>query len=96
MLEKLKPCPFCGGEVEIINAEDLTINGKCYNAVTNIGIRPTYKTDKVGCETYIKDFDGDIYGKQMKLQLLRFVREEQKFNSLEELKSAILKDVNLL
>lgn len=74
----------------------VTINGKCYNAVTNIGIRPTYKTDKVGCETYIKDFDGDIYGKQMKLQLLRFVREEQKFNSLEELKSAILKDVNLL
>ena len=30
MPEKLKPCPFCGGEVEIINAEDLTINGKCY------------------------------------------------------------------
>ena len=30
MPEKLKPCPFCGGEVEIINAEDLTINGNCY------------------------------------------------------------------
>lgn len=29
MPEKLKPCPFCGGEVRIINAEDLTLNGKC-------------------------------------------------------------------
>ena len=30
MTEKLKPCPFCGGKVAIINAEEITINGNCY------------------------------------------------------------------
>ncbi len=72
------------------------INGKCYKAITNVGIRPTYKTDEIGCETYIKNFSGDIYGKQMKTELLKFVREEQKFNSIDELKNAILNDVKLL
>ncbi len=74
----------------------VTIDQKQYNAITNIGIRPTYQTDIVGCETFIKDFSGDIYGKQMTTELLRFVREEQKFSSIDELKNAILKDVKLL
>lgn len=73
----------------------VTFDGKCYDGVTNIGIRPTYKTDTVGCETYIKNFKGNIYGKEMRLELLRFMRTEQKFNSLAELKSAILNDVKL-
>lgn len=73
----------------------VTFDGKCYDGVTNIGIRPTYKTDTVGCETYIKNFKGNIYGKEMRLELLRFMRKEQKFNSLDELKSAILNDVKL-
>lgn len=74
----------------------VTVDGKNYNAITNIGVRPTYKTNTVGCETYIKDFSGDIYGKQMKTRLIKFVREEQKFSSLEELKKAILNDVKLI
>lgn len=74
----------------------VTVDGKQYNAITNIGIRPTYKTEAVGCETYIKGFSGDIYGKQMTTELLRFVREEKKFSSADELKRAILNDVKLL
>ena len=74
----------------------VTIDGICYDAITNVGVRPTYKTDTVGCETYIKDFCADIYGKQMKTELLRFVREEKKFSSVEELKNAIINDVKLL
>lgn len=73
----------------------VTVDGKCYDGVTNIGIRPTYKTDTVGCETYIKNFEGNIYGEEIRLELLRFMRKEQKFNSLAELKSAILNDVKL-
>lgn len=72
------------------------VDDKNYDAITNIGVRPTYKTDMVGCETYIKNFNGDIYGKQMKTRLIKFVREERKFRSLEELKKAILNDVKLL
>lgn len=72
------------------------IDDKCYKAITNVGIRPTYQTDEVGCETFIKDFSGDIYGKQMKTELLKFIREEQRFSSIDELKKAIINDVKLL
>lgn len=74
----------------------VTIDGKQYDAITNIGHRPTYKTETVGCETFIKGFSNDIYGKQMTTELVRFVREEKKFSSIDELKSAILNDVKLL
>lgn len=72
------------------------IEGKCYKAITNVGVRPTYKTEEIGCETYIKNFSLDVYGKLMKTELLQFIREEQKFNSIDELKRAILNDVKLL
>lgn len=74
----------------------VTVDGKAYNAITNVGVRPTYLTDTVGCETFIKDFCGDIYGKEMKTELLRFVRGEQKFESIDALKNAIINDVKLL
>ncbi len=74
----------------------VTVDGKQYDAITNVGVRPTYKTDTVGCETYIKDFSADIYGKEITTQLLQFVREEKKFSSIYELKNAILNDVKLL
>lgn len=74
----------------------VTVDGKEYKAITNLGIRPTYQTDTVGCETFIKGFSGDIYGCDMKTELLYFIREERKFSSAEELKNAILNDVKLL
>lgn len=74
----------------------VTVDGREYKAITNVGIRPTYQTDAVGCETFIKDFCGDIYGKEMKTELLRFVRGEQKFGSIDALKNAIINDVKLL
>ncbi|MBQ8741152.1 MAG: riboflavin biosynthesis protein RibF [Clostridia bacterium] len=74
----------------------VTLDGKEYKSITNVGVRPTYRTDKVGCETFIKDFCGDIYGKEMKTELLHFVRGEQKFESIDALKNAIINDVKLL
>lgn len=74
----------------------VTIDGVEYKSITNVGIRPTFMTDKIGCETFIKDFSGDIYGKEIKTELLEFVREEQKFSSVKELKNAILNDIKLL
>lgn len=78
-----------------VYASKAVIDGKEYNAVTNVGIRPTFKTDTVGCETYIKNFKGNIYEKEMRIRLVRFMRSEQKFNSIKELKSAISQDVKL-
>ena len=72
------------------------IQGKWYKSITNIGVRPTFKTDTIACETFIKDFSGDIYGETITTQLLKFVREEQKFSSEEQLKIAIANDIKLL
>lgn len=74
----------------------ITVDGKPYDAITNIGIRPTYITDKPLCETHILNFSGDIYGKQAFLQPIRFIREEKKFSSLSMLKEAIARDIKSL
>jgi len=61
--------------------------------VTNIGVRPTVGgEDEVSVETYILDFDGDLYGKKVRLDFYKFLRPEQKFGSIEELKSHIAQD----
>ncbi len=71
----------------------VTINSATYRAITNIGHRPTFLTDKVFCETYIENFSGDIYGDVVDLRFVNFIRKEVKFSSLEQLKDAIEKDV---
>ncbi len=68
-------------------------DGKEYEGITNIGIRPTFKSDFVISETYIKDFSGDLYGKNIKIVPICFLRDEVKFSSLEELKKQIEKDI---
>ena len=62
-------------------------------AVTNIGVRPTVDdSDRVTVESYILDYSADLYGKQIRLEFLEFIRPERKFASLEELKEQIGKD----
>ena len=68
------------------------VNGKMYKSVTDIGVRPTFKTDYIISETNIMDFEGDLYGKIAKIHLVDFIRGEVKFGGVEELKFAISKD----
>lgn len=63
-----------------------------YMAVTNVGKRPTVNGHHVTIEPWILDFDGDLYGKDLRLSFHKFLRPEQKFASLDDLKAAILKD----
>lgn len=72
---------------------DVILDGKEYRAVTNVGTRPTVDGHHVVCESYIIGYDGDLYGKTVKLSFRRFIRNEIKFNSLEELKCRIALDV---
>ncbi|MBP3706384.1 MAG: bifunctional riboflavin kinase/FAD synthetase [Clostridia bacterium] len=72
---------------------EVFIDGKKYKAITNLGIRPTYKTDGIFCETHIPQFSAEIYGKQVRINLKRFLRDERKFDSLDRLKDAIYEDV---
>ena len=71
----------------------VTINSESYRAITNIGYRPTFATDKIFCETNIENFSGDIYGDIVDLRFVKFIRKEKKFESLEQLKNAISEDV---
>ena len=69
-------------------------DGKCYGGVLNIGVNPTFGEERLVAETHIFDFDQDIYGKPIKVNLLRFLRSEQKFSGIAELSAQIAKDVS--
>ena len=68
------------------------VDGVAHLAVTNIGSRPTVDGHQVRAESWLLDFDGDLYGKEVTLEFYGFLRPEQKFDSLEELKDQIQKD----
>jgi riboflavin kinase/FMN adenylyltransferase len=51
-------------------------------------------TDAVNCETYLLDFEGDLYGKTVKTEFLHFLRGERRFLDVSELKAAV--DQNIL
>ena len=85
--EKLLP-PFG------VYAARVEIDGKRYNGITNIGCKPTIAGDNpVGVETNLFDFQGDLYGKHAKVSLLKWVRKEQKFQNVSELKAQMEKDI---
>ena len=70
------------------------INGKIYRGITNIGVRPTVSdNENVVMETYIIDFSGDLYGQKIAVSLVKFLRDERKFSSLDELKKQISEDL---
>lgn len=77
-----------------VYASDTFINGYRYRAMTNIGMKPTVNYDGVPlAETHIINFSGDLYGKNIRLNLLEFIRPEQKFSFLDELKRQIAEDM---
>ena len=65
------------------------VDGKEYKSFTNIGIRPTWRVDKPLCETHIFDFNGDLYGKTVRVELIDYKREEKIFKNVEELKEQL-------
>ena len=69
------------------------IDGKYYNSITNIGVRPSVDDgDAVNAETFIYDFDGQIYDETIMVELVKFSRPEMKFESFEALKARLLVD----
>ncbi|MBR3149124.1 MAG: hypothetical protein IKF64_03060 [Eubacterium sp.] len=70
----------------------IIVDGIKYNAFTNIGIRPSWRVDVPICETHIFDYDGDLYGRTLRVELVRYLREEKHFSSLDELKEQLTND----
>lgn len=68
--------------------------GKYYKAVSNVGCKPTVTDEgRVGVETYLYDFNREIYGEEIQVQLLAFHRPEQRFDSVDALKRQLRADM---
>jgi len=63
-----------------------------HEGVANIGKRPTFDKRDILLEAHLFDFDGDLYGKHLRVALIEFIRPEQKFKGLDEITAQIAKD----
>ena len=72
------------------------IGGRWRRSITNVGVRPTFEGDREpSIESYIFDFDGNLYGDVLRVRFLHRIRDERKFGGIEELKIQIAKDSRL-
>jgi riboflavin kinase / FMN adenylyltransferase len=72
------------------------IDGRWRHSITNIGVRPTFEDAKEpSIESYIFDFDGDLYGDVLRVRFLHRIRDERKFSGIEELKAQIERDTRV-
>lgn len=70
------------------------VDGQWFDGITNIGLRPTVDSDElVSVETHLFSYNGDLYGKQVEVQFLHFLRPERRFADVAALKAAMLEDV---
>lgn len=65
------------------------VDDKEYKSFTNIGMRPTWQVDMPLCETHIFNFDGNLYGRVIRVELVRYLREEKKFSSIDEIRAQL-------
>ncbi len=77
-----------------VYASRACVDGVWYRSVTNIGRRPTFENDQQRSETHILGYCDDLYGKKVEVRLLRYIRGEMKFDSLDSLKTQLDKDKN--
>ncbi len=69
------------------------VGTECYRAVSNVGTKPTVGGAERNLECHILDFAGDIYGREVEVELLEKLRDEIHFESLEELQAQIKLDI---
>lgn len=77
-----------------VYASKVIIDDETYYGITNIGVKPTIsENNEVAIETFILDFDKDVYKEDIKVQLFHFQRPEMRFGSIEALSNQITKDI---
>ncbi len=75
-----------------VYASVTVVDGKEYPSVTNIGLRPSFENEDFRSETCILGFSGDLYGQNIEVRLLRYLRDEIRFESMKKLSLQIEKD----
>ena len=68
------------------------VGERLYTGVTNVGSCPTVKEREIHAETMIADFEGDLYGRSLRIYFLGYLREEKLFDSVDELREQIYRD----
>ncbi len=86
------------GKIRLPNgvyAVNVLMDGNHYPSVTNIGVRPTFGLEHLGVvvESFLLDGHGDFYGKTVKLEVIQKLRDEIRFNSADDLKNQISRDI---
>jgi riboflavin kinase/FMN adenylyltransferase len=76
-----------------VYATMMHINGDIKQSMTNIGLRPTVEGKNRTIETYVLDYEGDLYGREVSVDIVDMLREEKKFPSIDALKKQIARDV---
>jgi len=71
------------------------VAGRTLVGATNIGRRPTFDAGHVSIETHLLDFEGDIYGERMEIEVIHRIRAERPFAGIDEIKAQIAKDVDV-
>ncbi len=79
-----------------VYAAHAQVDGRWFRAAVNIGCRPTVdgSASRVSVEAHLIDFDGDLYGREIELHFAGRIRDEQRFPSLEALKTQIAMDID--
>lgn len=70
-----------------------SVEGQRHRAICNIGLRPTVGGETPVTEAFLFDFSGDVYGQSARLELVAFMRPEQKFDSLDALTGQVSRDI---
>ncbi len=69
------------------------IDGKAYQSMTNIGGRPTFGDNQRIVEVYVLDYNSDLYGHELKIDIMERLRGEKKFDTIDKLKKQIIEDI---
>jgi riboflavin kinase/FMN adenylyltransferase len=76
-----------------VYATEVVVGGKCYRAVTNVGVRPTFDGQHLAIESHLFDFSETVTSGAMIVKFLTRLRDEQKFSNPDALRTQILKDI---
>ncbi len=71
----------------------VSVLGKTYNGITSIGVKPTVGGENPLCESHILNFNADIYGEDITVNFIDFIREERKMQDVQELSEQISEDI---
>jgi|Deesub1362A_J573_1020465.scaffolds.fasta_scaffold00622_10 riboflavin kinase/FMN adenylyltransferase len=76
-----------------VYAGKASLKGEKFPAIIYVGVSPTFSLREEAIEVYLPDFKGDLSGERMRIDFLRFIREERKFDTPHDLKNQVRKDI---